>query len=228
MTEREWLECDQPGKMLEFLRGKASDRKLRLFTVACVCPILHRLRSDGPDAIAVAERRLEGQATEDEYNEARSWFPIEIDREGEATIRRLVPRDLVCETFFEDDAWDAASRVWISAANSAYLERFVRQRSDRNARPASYPEIHASQVSYLHEIFGNPFRPVTVDCSWLTATVVSLATAIYEDRAFDRLPILADALEDAGCTDEETLNHCRQPGEHCRGCWVLDLVLQKT
>jgi hypothetical protein len=68
---------------------------------------------------------------------------------------------------------------------------------------------------------------VTVDPTWLTSTVVSLATAIYGDRAFDRLPILADALEDAGCDNADIFNHCRQPGEHIRGCFVVDLLLGK-
>jgi hypothetical protein len=68
---------------------------------------------------------------------------------------------------------------------------------------------------------------VTVDPSrltWNSSTVVSLAQSIYTDRTFDRLPILADALEDAGCTNQDILNHCRQPGEHVRGCWVVDLL----
>ncbi|MBL8795582.1 MAG: hypothetical protein JNM56_16875 [Planctomycetia bacterium] len=72
---------------------------------------------------------------------------------------------------------------------------------------------------------GNPFRPVTVDSAWRTPTVVSLATAIYAERAFGRLPILGDALEDAGCTNVDLLNHCRQPGDHVRGCWAVDAVL---
>jgi hypothetical protein len=63
--------------------------------------------------------------------------------------------------------------------------------------------------------------------SWLTGNVVGVAQAIYTDRAFDRLPILADALEDAGCDNADILNHCRHPGEHVRGCWVVDLLLGK-
>ena len=63
------------------------------------------------------------------------------------------------------------------------------------------------------------------DPNWLTPTVQSIAAAIYEDRTFDRLPILADALEEAGCTNADVLLHCRRPGEHVRGCWVVDLVL---
>jgi hypothetical protein len=79
----------------------------------------------------------------------------------------------------------------------------------------------------VRDIFGNPFRPVAVDRAWLTPTVTSLAQAIYDDRAFDRLPILADALEDAGCTDHDILAHCRGGGEHVRGCRVVDLLLGK-
>ena len=85
-----------------------------------------------------------------------------------------------------------------------------------------------SAAIVLRDIFGNPFRPVTIDPAWLTATVVSLATAIYDERAFDWMPILGDAMEDAGCSSREILDHCRQPGEHARGCWVVDLVLEKS
>jgi hypothetical protein len=76
-------------------------------------------------------------------------------------------------------------------------------------------------------ILGNPFRPVSLDPSWLTSTVVALAEGIYADRAFDRLPILAGALEDAGCGHADILAHCRGDGPHARGCWVVDLVLGK-
>ena len=81
--------------------------------------------------------------------------------------------------------------------------------------------------SLLRDIFGNPFRPVTADPSWLTSTVVALARTIYYEWAFDRLPILADALEEAGCDDADVLTHLRGDGPHARGCWVLDLVLGK-
>jgi len=90
---------------------------------------------------------------------------------------------------------------------------------------------HRTIVGYLlRDIFGNPFRGASVDSHWLVwndGTVPRLAQAIYDERAFDRLSILADALEEAGCTDADILNHCRQPGEHVRGCWVVDLLLGK-
>jgi len=85
----------------------------------------------------------------------------------------------------------------------------------------------AAQAALLREIVGNPFLPVPLDPAWLTSTVQNLAAAIYTDRAFDRLPILADALEDAGCTNADVLGHCRGPGPHVLGCWVVDLLLGK-
>ncbi len=89
----------------------------------------------------------------------------------------------------------------------------------------------AAQAALLREIFGNPFRPVLLEQSWLAwndGAIRKMAQLIYGDRAFDRLPMLADALEDAGCTDADLLAHCRSGGEHVRGCWVVDLLLGKS
>jgi hypothetical protein len=84
-----------------------------------------------------------------------------------------------------------------------------------------------AQAAIFRDIFGNPFRPVTLNPAWRTSNVPALAQSIYHQRAFDRLPILADALEDAGCDNADILNHCRQPGEHVRGCWVVDFLIGK-
>jgi hypothetical protein len=97
-------------------------------------------------------------------------------------------------------------------------------------------EAHATEVSVLaglaRDVLGNPFRPVpAVDAAWLkreAGAIHMLATGIYEQRAFRRLPLLADALEDAGCTDADLLGHLRGPGPHVRGCWAVDLVLGKS
>jgi hypothetical protein len=86
------------------------------------------------------------------------------------------------------------------------------------------------QLHLFRDVFGNPFRPVTIQPAWLgwnEGTVVKMAQAIYDERAFDRMPILADALEEAGCTNQDILSHCRSGGEHVRGCWVVDLLLGK-
>ena len=74
---------------------------------------------------------------------------------------------------------------------------------------------------------GNPFRPVTLNPAWLTPKVTTLAQTIYNDRAFDKLPELADALQEAGCDHQDLLSHCRGPGPHVKGCWVVDLLLGK-
>jgi hypothetical protein len=84
------------------------------------------------------------------------------------------------------------------------------------------------QADLLRCIFGNPFRTVTVDPAWLTPASVALARSIDEHRSFDRLPDLADALEEAGCRDDTVLYHCRKPADHARGCWVVDTVLGKA
>src|SRR5262249_35215360 len=95
------------------------------------------------------------------------------------------------------------------------------------ARVAAYDVEKLLQCDLLRDIFGNPFRPNAIDQSWLTPRVKTLAKAIYDDRSFGGLPILADALEEAGCTNANILDHCHKPGEHVRGCWVVDLVLGK-
>jgi hypothetical protein len=91
--------------------------------------------------------------------------------------------------------------------------------------------IWISLAGLLRDTVGNPFRPVVLSpavLAWNAGTVYHIAQAIYEERAFDHLPILADDLEEAGCTNPDVLNHCRQPGLHIRGCWVVDLVLGKA
>jgi hypothetical protein len=90
---------------------------------------------------------------------------------------------------------------------------------------------HQVQTVLLRDLFGNPFRPVALQSEWLVhndGTAQRLAQSIYEERTFDRLPVLADALEEAGATESTILNHCRGPGPHVRGCWVVDLLLGKT
>jgi hypothetical protein len=91
----------------------------------------------------------------------------------------------------------------------------------------AYAERGRPMMAILRCVFGNPFRPVAFDPRWRTADAAGLARGIYEDRAFDRLPLLADALMDAGCADEQILAHCRSEGPHARGCWPVDLILAK-
>ena len=117
-----------------------------------------------------------------------------------------------------------AGIVWNTAQAAAFQKglSFVMRMSGGD------PENRTLNAMLLRDIVGNPFRPFSVDPAWLTSTVVTLATGIYEQRAFDRMPILADALQDAGCEDADILNHCRGGGPHVRGCWVVDLLLGKS
>ena len=109
----------------------------------------------------------------------------------------------------------AASRAW------ALNEGELIQGESQQQRQA----IHAI---WLRDIFGNPFRPVAFSPEWRTSTAVALAGQMYESRDFGAMPILADALQDAGCDSEDMLSHCRdENATHVRGCWVVDLVLGK-
>ena len=86
----------------------------------------------------------------------------------------------------------------------------------------------AEQTELLRDIVGNPYRPVAFDPAWRTDTVVTLARQMYDSREFVAMPILADALQDAGGEDKQVLTHCREPRVHVRGCWVCDAVLGKA
>ena len=94
------------------------------------------------------------------------------------------------------------------------------------------PDAASQYPRLLRNIAGRPFRPDhAIGPSWLAwndGAVGKVAAAIYDDQTFDRLPLLADALEDAGCTGADILSHCRGPGVHVRGCWVVDLLLGKS
>jgi hypothetical protein len=127
------------------------------------------------------------------------------------------------QTVFTGGAGDAAEYCSYAIEQAA----LVRLGAARRHSGTSQQQRRTQLAGILRDLIGNPFRTVTVDPRWRTSDVTELARAIYEDRAFDRMPILADALMDAGCTDEQILGHCRGAGPHVRGCWVVDLVLGK-
>ena len=96
-----------------------------------------------------------------------------------------------------DQPWSAAYHAAECSHDAAVLAK-----QDGHAE-------RAAQANLLRDIFGNPFRKVKFDKKWRTTDAKLLAGGIYEDKAFDRMPILADALQDAGCDNEDVLNHCR-------------------
>ena len=256
MKETEWLSCKDPQRMLVHLRRKAGGRKLRLFAVAC-CRRIGHLLENGSHRLTLekAERLADGvpEAADSPsaYSgtgvlgldladlEACAWTvrrPMTLDEKTaaiqawhEAPSDQWYPPATVSEPTAEDQrlaahvvavegSRSAARAAARSAGEGGNLLRFGR----------TYGTERRAQADLLRDVMGNPFRRVTVDPTWLTPGVVRLARAAYVDRAFDRMPILGDALEDAGCIDIAILAHCRDPVDHVRGCWVVDALLGKS
>jgi hypothetical protein len=197
MTEAEWLACEDPEPLLEFLRSSASERKLRLLGCA-------RCDLSNPDPTNTAEavRFADGLATLDELRAA--WgvtdsMPWSWPERGYEWVRTALPaRPNPAHRELDPDGFDRLV---------AFRENVLRA---------------------LRDIFGNPFRPVAFAPAWRTDTAVTLARMMYESRDFSAMPILADALQDAGCDNDDVLNHCQGDGPHVRGCWVVDLILGKA
>jgi hypothetical protein len=224
MTEAEWLACTDPQKMLEFLRGKASERKLRLFACSCCYRLgeLCYMEDDELLAVECAELYADGRATHEDLALVRYELSI---------------LDTYVQTLSEQHrfyALDCVTAVPLSEVNSVATGIIEQLENDHHwtesELEAEQEAERVLQCEILRDFFGNPFRPVAVEPCWLTwndSTVPRLAQAIYGERAFDRLPVLADALEEAGCTNADILGHCRGSGPHVRGCWVVDLLLGK-
>jgi hypothetical protein len=217
MTEAEWVACTEPEPMLEFLRGKSSDRKLRLFACACCRHVWDRLQSGySHDAVEATEQIVDGLAQGDDI---RALYRIRgeiIWAEGGRWANSIA---FSLATPLKD-SWERGREVaWETAALGGRKK-----------------ERHHQAILVL-DIFGNPFCPVSLDPAWLTwkdGTIPKMAQVIYQDRHMpagqldpDRMAILGDALEDAGCSDPDILGHCRGPGPHVRGCWLIDLILGK-
>jgi hypothetical protein len=227
MTEEEWLACDDPEAARKALRGKVTDRKLRLFACACVRHIWHLLtdpRSRG--AVEAAERSADGFSGKEELQAARS--------EARDAIAANYPYMRIERAHYvRVAARDAAREAAASAAKNAPASATYALDGD-SLNPRAALE-RRWQAALLGDLLGNPFRPLTLDPAWRTADVIALAQAAYEERDLpsgqldpQRLAILADALEDAGCTDAQLLGHLRGEGPHWKGCFAVDAVLGKS
>jgi len=210
MTEAMWLIGADPNQMLDSLSATATIRKLSLFGAACCRRVWHLITDERiRTCLEVAERFIEGDATGSELERA--------GRSAEAVFGA----GRVCPPWI----WSAATT----------LQAFVLTRVADRVGSAGWFKRRAErrwQCNLLRDLFGPlPFRPVVIDPDWQEChdgSVARLAQAMYDERAFDELPILADSLEDAGCDNADILAHCRSGGEHVRGCWVVDLVLGKS
>jgi hypothetical protein len=250
MTEAEWLACTDPVPMLAFLRGRLTDRKIRLLAVACCRRIWHLLADKrSRSAVEVAEQFADGQLTIEDlqaaHESARTANNECVEAVWDARSSDFTEFRLAWEAahaIHESVGWcswsEALPETWVSAANNfdamTAAMRGAREAAARAATSNEQATVESfegrAQVSVLRDIVGNPSCPRTVNRAWSTwneCTVTRIARSIYDERAFDRMPILADALEDAGCNDADILAHCRGPGPHVRGCWVVDLILGK-
>jgi hypothetical protein len=252
MTEQEWLACTDPQKMLDFLRGKASERKLRLFDCACCRLVWHLLEhAELKRAVESAEQFADGlidHATLVATGAAAVVAEGEVQQDTESedspaplyASRAAAVADGHAGFAYRDDL-EPYRNVAEALANRSHPRCYWRRDgslgygSDDPNWPGSKvhhrAEALARMAGLLRDIFANLFRPITINPTWLTwhdGLLVSMARQMYGSRDFTDMPILGDALEEAGCTDKDILSHCRGPGPHVRGCWVVDTILGKT
>ncbi len=221
MTEEEWLGCDDHFLLTYFVAARISLRKLRLAEVAVCRRVEHHLVDvRSRHALEVSERYADGLASDEALVEARSL--------AKAAYESLLPH--------HNTQWNAILSAAVGVCCATVTESGMRMQSDMidialfspNPLPDSIPpEMRVASLAnaeLIRDVFGNPFRPITLDPSWLTFTITTLARQMYESRDFSAMPILADALQDSGCEDPQILNHCRGEGVHVRGCFVIDLL----
>lgn len=244
--------ADDVVEVNEYPNRRVGDRKLRLLACA-YCRAVESSFPACPAsraAVEVTERYVVGAASEDELRAASKsasdehyapfLAPLPTVDHVPSRLSRLARRLLgwpivpppvanyspeVMRRVSYTRVGVMVSRPWIDGTANWAVEHLISTDLRRHAHDG--PGLLALQTSVaaaIRDLFGNPYRPVAVEPSWLTSTVVALANGIYEERAFDRMPILADALQDAGCDNDDVLTHCRGDSPHVRGCWVVDLL----
>jgi hypothetical protein len=215
MNEGEGRSSGDLVAMLEGLAKVAGRRKFQLFTCACLRQLWDRT-SERPfhKAVVYAERYAEGLIDRDELRAAfvQAW-PWGWERLRSASIVAVAPmaRDL--------PFWRA-----LEAANEASSLLAQGARHGGTYHRKVFDAARREQVALAGEVFGDPFREARFAPCWRTAEVVRLAETVSDEGAWEELPVLADALEDAGCDDAEVLGHLRAGGRHVRGCWAVDLA----
>ena len=222
MTEAEWLASDDPRAMWNHVRAGASRRKRTLINCACAWYLVPW--SPDPSvrqAIERAERYADGGLAD---STLWKWG------------QRMVRLGIACrDQGMDPKAWSATYVASVACSPPEWgsvawvgLENHSREFGQADIFPPGWlSEAKRKAGIVLRDVLGNPFRPAVFDPRWRTADVVGLARGVYDERALDRMPLLADALMDAGCADEQVIGHCRSAGPHVRGCWVVDLILEK-
>jgi hypothetical protein len=222
MTEAEWLACDDPEAMLNWVGPSASERKLRLFMCACchrVWPLIMEPHCCG--AVEVAELYAEGEADANDLAiacEEANLYWADGEAEGDMNAREATTYPVDPDAFESADSCASCARSAGHYSDSA--EDVSWRRTER-----------AAQAELIRCIFRGPcgttrgLSPALL--CWDEGIIPKLAQAIYEETTFDRSPVLADALEEAGCAADDILSHLRSPGPHVRGCWAIDVILGK-
>jgi hypothetical protein len=226
-TERAWLTSTTPASLLRTLKGKRLPRQRRLFAVACCRRAFDEMADPGSrQAVEVAERYVDGWAGREElqagYEAAGQVAAVRMER----CLAAAGPGQLAAAW----NVWRLAHAAQLACAASGMEEASaeILKRASRLGAPYDQREKQAHS-ELIRDVFGNPFRPPpALEAGWLRwqdGAVPKLARALYEERRFEDAPVLADALEEAGCTDADILGHLRGPGLHARGCWLVDLIL---
>jgi hypothetical protein len=236
MTEQEWLDCADPKPMLDFLRGQTSERKLRLFACACVRRAWHLLSDTGRQAVGTAEAYADGMTDTEALRATSCAAHKPVDDAIEAANSSYLGFDLGPALSAADAAFEASSGMDSDITRHLVPLNAARAAQDAlGGRTGSEP---AAQAALVRDVCGNPFKPCRPlppsALAWSHGTALRIARGIYNERPLHaatldagRLAILADALLDAGCDDEELIAHCRSAGPHVRGCWAVDLILGK-
>jgi hypothetical protein len=233
MTESEWASAVDPTKMLGFLRlkGQLTVRKTHLFAAAVCRDIWHELTdARSRAAVEAVEQYAEGVISEPQFQEA--WVPaLEAKMQAHEAAVRGGGWVVMFAAEAASEAMAGRLRKLVEAAAWAGMSR-RRGREGMTRRGqvawtrAAWKGNRRCQCDLLRDIFGPlPFRPVSIEASWRSPDVLSIARRVYEKRSFNLMPVLGAALSDTGCTDPEVLGHCGGPGPHARGCWVVDLLL---
>jgi hypothetical protein len=211
--------------MLHYCEGLLSDRKKRLYLVGCCRNIWDRMKhKDSRWAVVVAERFADGEAPATEMLQANDAARRVSDPLWQWTYGNSGHRHL------ERVLKTASAMVGaVNASSAGWALNAGPNITWAAGSEGSQPVLHEKerQAVLIRCILGNPYRPTTLQPVWLTSPVLALSRHIYNSRDFSLMPIFADALEEAGCSDVSILDHCRGPGPHTRGCWVLDLILTK-
>jgi hypothetical protein len=237
--KEEWLKSNAPKKMLSYLKRRkrlmAKSRKLQLFACGC-CRQIWQLLKDKRSrrAVEITEQFVDKRTTAGEHSVAANaaWdaFHATSTHAEEQGARTNARHAINYEDYAMAFACGAAHAATAPGGFVQAAARAVGAVEWMSGADGNYSASTCSheQAALLRDIFHNPFQPMpTIDPAWLAwngGTIPKLAQAIYDGHAFDRMPILADALEEAGCDNEEMLGHCRGSGLHVKGCWLLDLL----